>query len=315
MVGLACSEDVLRVVPDAARISPGYLYAFLSSRYGVPLVVSGTYGAIIQHIEPEHIRDIDIPRFGREFEDKIGRWIQEAAKLRSEFQTGIIAATRRLLSDAGVNDCPPHEWHELEAEIGFPATIALSRSMRAMNYSPRVRRLIREVEQAGAVRLADICRGGQLNTGARFRYAPLGIFAADESVLVASSGTLGENEVYCRPILVTGRWTKFAYSQHFLRIVSGDPRFSGAYLFAYLRSELAFRALRSMSTGSKQQEIHVELVGRLPVPLLDGQKRQEIAKLVRDAFRLREKADAYEADAVAEVESAISGGGAVRWPK
>jgi type I restriction enzyme S subunit len=50
MAGMACSEHVLRVVPNPELIPPGYLYAFLSSRYGVPLVVSGTYGAIIQHM-------------------------------------------------------------------------------------------------------------------------------------------------------------------------------------------------------------------------------------------------------------------------
>jgi hypothetical protein len=51
MAGLACSEDVLRVVPDVSCIPPGYLYAFLSSRFGVSLVVSGTYGAIV---DPEN---------------------------------------------------------------------------------------------------------------------------------------------------------------------------------------------------------------------------------------------------------------------
>ncbi len=58
MDGIWSSQDVLKVVPNPECIPPGYLYAFLSSRYGVPLVVSGTYGAIIQHIEPEHIADL-----------------------------------------------------------------------------------------------------------------------------------------------------------------------------------------------------------------------------------------------------------------
>jgi type I restriction enzyme, S subunit len=49
MDGLACSEHVMRVVPDPSKVPPGYLYAFLSSKFGVPLVTSGTYGAIIQH--------------------------------------------------------------------------------------------------------------------------------------------------------------------------------------------------------------------------------------------------------------------------
>lgn len=51
MAGMACNKDVLRVVADPDKILSGYLYAYLSSKFGVPLVISGTYGAIIQHIE------------------------------------------------------------------------------------------------------------------------------------------------------------------------------------------------------------------------------------------------------------------------
>ncbi|WP_419650104.1 hypothetical protein, partial [Thiolapillus sp.] len=58
MDGVACSEHVMRVVPNESLIKPGYLYAYLSSRFGVPIVVSGTYGAIIQHIEPHHIAEL-----------------------------------------------------------------------------------------------------------------------------------------------------------------------------------------------------------------------------------------------------------------
>ena len=73
MDGMACSEDVLRVVPDPDRILPGYLYAFLSSKFGVPLVVGGTYGAIIQHIEPHHIANLPVPRLGEEIEARAHR--------------------------------------------------------------------------------------------------------------------------------------------------------------------------------------------------------------------------------------------------
>ncbi|MCP4698362.1 MAG: restriction endonuclease subunit S, partial [Gammaproteobacteria bacterium] len=53
MAGIWSSQDILKVVPDPGKIPPGYLYAYLSGKFGVPQVVSGTYGAIIQHIEPE----------------------------------------------------------------------------------------------------------------------------------------------------------------------------------------------------------------------------------------------------------------------
>ena len=61
MRGMAGSEHFIRVVPDVNAIRPGYLFAYLSSRFGLPLVVGGTYGAIIQHIEPQHIADLPVP--------------------------------------------------------------------------------------------------------------------------------------------------------------------------------------------------------------------------------------------------------------
>jgi hypothetical protein len=114
-------------------------------------------------------------------------------------------------------------------------------------------------------------------------------------VLVASQGTLGESEVFCRSIFVTGRWQReFVFSEHFLRIVSADPALPGAYLFAFLRSEAAFRIFRSMSTGSKQQDIHEELRRQIPVPECTPVDRKRIAETVRQAYRWRDEADELE---------------------
>jgi type I restriction enzyme S subunit len=58
MEGVWSNQDIMKVVPDPDSIKPGYLYAYLCSRFGVPMIASGTYGAIIQHIEPQHIADL-----------------------------------------------------------------------------------------------------------------------------------------------------------------------------------------------------------------------------------------------------------------
>src|SRR5713226_7061999 len=94
MDGMACTEDVLRVVPDPDKILPGYLYAYLSSKFGVPQVVEGTYGAIIQHIEPQHIADLPVPRLGDNVEEIAHLKIVEAARLRSEYQGQVKQATK-----------------------------------------------------------------------------------------------------------------------------------------------------------------------------------------------------------------------------
>lgn len=96
MDGLACSEDVLRVIPDAEKIPPGYLYAYLSSKFGVPLVVGGTYGAIIQHIEPEHIANLPVPRLGTKVEREIHDLVEQAALLRSNAAQLLIDSTAEL---------------------------------------------------------------------------------------------------------------------------------------------------------------------------------------------------------------------------
>jgi type I restriction enzyme S subunit len=77
-------QDQLKVVADTDKISSGYLYAFLGSKYGLPIIVSGTYGAIIQHLEPVHIESIPVPRFNFSLESEIHDLVCRAAELRSK---------------------------------------------------------------------------------------------------------------------------------------------------------------------------------------------------------------------------------------
>ncbi|MEU3162098.1 hypothetical protein ABZ753_32565 [Streptomyces griseoincarnatus] len=124
-------------------------------------------------------------------------------------------------------------------------------------------------------------------------------------MMIAAQGTLGENEVFCRSFLVTGSWLNHAYSQHFLRVVSGDSRVPGAYLFAFLRSDPLFRVLRSMSVGGKQQDIHEELRTTIPVPIMGEDDVDRIATTVREAYRRRDEADRREDQALAKLEEAV----------
>jgi hypothetical protein len=129
--------------------------------------------------------------------------------------------------------------------------------------------------------------------------------AEDETTLIAAQGTLGENEVFGRAVFVTGNWLKHAYTQHFLRIRPGQPDVPGAYLFAFLRSTVAFRLFRSLSVGSKQQDIHEGLRTQIPIPLCTSEDRERIAETVRSAHRDRDAADQVEDEALDEFETAV----------
>jgi hypothetical protein len=327
MKGFWSSQDVLKVVADRDKILPGYVYAFLNSRFGISMVTPQASGSMIQHIEPEHIADLPVPRLGGQVEEEIHGLIQAASDLRAQFQAALAAATRDLFESAGLSELFDLRWHDQTRDTGFIVSQLTPATLRALNLSPRALRILERLSSVPHRTLGEICAGGQLSRGNRFarvdsnpeygyrligqRQGPwlrpegrwiavkpeiLGeIKVTDESILVASQGTLGENEVFCRSIFVTGRWLqKFVFSEHFLRIVSGDLEFPGAYLFAFLRSEAAFRVFRSMSTGSKQQDIHEELRRQIPVPECTAADRERIAETVRRAYRWRDEADELE---------------------
>lgn len=339
MAGVWGSQDVLKVVPDEARILPGYLFAFLASRFGAPMVTSGTYGSIIQHLEPSHIVNLPVPRLGELIEGEAHRLVQTAAELRARFQTLLTEATSRLFASVGLRDIEAHQWHTQGPDLGFSAPISDLATLRAINYNPRVGSLLASLREVPHKTLGEICTGGMLERGPRFtridadpahesavrlvgqkqgfwvqpegrsisrRFTPDGVTVPNETILVASQGTLGEHEVFARSIFVTGSWLELAFTEHFLRIITNDSEVAGAYLFAFLRSEMAFRLLRSASVGSKQQDLHPELVASLPIPLAPESERSTIAELVREAFRGRDIADRAEAEAIHLVEHSIA---------
>jgi hypothetical protein len=336
MDGYACSEDVLRVVPDLEKIPAGYLYTFLASPYGVPMIKGRIYGSSVKHIEPSHIADIPVPRVGAEIEGRIDDLIKEAMELRSRFQSAIVEATRDLFDSAGLSDLADFRWHDQPRDLDFSVTGLTPISLRALNFSPRAQTLIERLRSVPHSDLGEICSGGSLRTGARFKrteagpdngvrligqrqsfwmrptgrwinplLAPADIRQVDETVLVAAHGTLGDTEVYGRSILVTGQWVEHAFSQDFLRVVSGRPDVPGPYLWAFFRSEVVFRILRSMSTGGKQQDYHPVLLRGFPIPMCTPAARERIAETVRQAYRWRDEADAMEDQALALLGDAV----------
>ncbi|MFC4493508.1 restriction endonuclease subunit S [Streptomyces ovatisporus] len=337
MAGYWSSQDVIKVVPDTQRIGAGYLHAFLASRFGEALVRGTVYGSAVKHIEPHHIEDLPVPRFGDAVEKEIDELVQEAAELRAEFQADLDAATRDLFRTAGIEDLLDLRWHAEGRDLGFAQSGISATSLRALNFQPRAREILKRLSSVEHVTLGEVCAGGRLRTGKRFRrveaspeygvrligqrqsfwirpegrwisadQAPDDILQQDETVLVAAHGTLGENEVYGRSVMVTGSWLEHAFSQDFVRVVSGDSAFPGAYLFAFFRSEAAFRVLRSMSVGGKQQEYHTTLLREIPVPVLTEADRDRITATVRSAYKKRDEADRKEDCALAKLEEAVT---------
>ena len=341
MAGMAGSQHFMRVIADNTKIRPGYLHAYLSSEFGVPLIVHGTYGSVIQHIEPGHIAHCLVPRLGSRIEKQAHDYVMDAARLRAEFQSQVRRATRKLFEACGIEDITPGSWHAGNPDLGFLRRIDSPVSLRALNFNPRFRELSASIRATSFRSLGQLCKPGTLKRGGRFNridaepeYAyrligqkevfwlrPEGRWVAKKSVgdqllvtpgttLVAAQGTLAESELYCRAEFICGPALESVYSEHLLRVVPDEELIRPGCLFAFMRSETAFRMLRSISSGTKLQDHHAAFLYALPVPYPNACIRNEIHELVVDAYEKRHQSVRFEDAAVGLVEGVIREGAA-----
>lgn len=338
MDGVWSNQDIMKISPDPDLIKPGYLYAFLCSRFGVPLIISGTYGAIIQHIEPQHIADLPVPRLGA-VEDQAHELIQGAADLRVE--------AAELLKTAGqmVND-----------QFGFPEKLALSHRVFSCSTASSTLVLKRleatfhdAVAQASDQLIASVPRKDELSTlgvtisetgrlkqvfvdkehGAPFltsgeifrqRYEPTRFLSnrllPDENewaiqegdLLLARSGQVGG--IIGRGVWADRRFSGGCVSVDVLRLGAQNSQILPGYLYAYLfLTDVGYRQLIRTAAGSSIPHLSAHDVSRLLIPRCDNALEAEINELVWNAGHKRAEAQEKEDLARDLVERTIEEGG------
>lgn len=79
------SHDLVRIVPKAEMIRPGYLFTVLGHpKLGRPLVIRNAYGTSIPHLDPADVAAIPVVRLSQSLEDEIADRMEEAVKLRAD---------------------------------------------------------------------------------------------------------------------------------------------------------------------------------------------------------------------------------------
>ena len=327
------SHDLIRVSTHDAD-NAGYVGAFLCSSYGRLAVRRFIYGTSIKHVEPGHVSEVLVPWPHESIRSEIGEKFWRAAELRSNASSLIEEATRVVFDSVGLCDLDEGEWDSLGRDLGFVAHVS-HRSLRGWNYAPRARYLMDRLLAVKGQVLGSLVLAGGLHKGPSFprvdaaaphavqligqrqlfRYVPDGrmvsraqlppkVFCEPGTVLVASTGTFGEAEVFCRAQYVSSRASKWAYSNHILRVIV-PPELS-PWVYAFLRSRTAFRCLRSFATGSKQQDLHPGMLAELPVPMPPQTAQARVQSLVLEAFRLRDEASELEDAALRTIGNVLN---------
>jgi len=333
---LACTEDVLRIIPDDMIIPSGYLYAYLSSTFGIPLVVSGTYGAIIQHIEPEHIAQLPVPRLAPNVENRIHVLVEQAALKRTEANVAKRFAISGFQQQSGLPN-PKTDSKYPQPFVSAVNVYDLTDRMDASYHSPPNIDARLALSNAGAEvgtkRLGEVAKvfipgifkrqyaddpefGYPYVTGADvFTITPssnqyLLKSVAEENELVLTNGMILIHEagqlygLIGHSVMVGEYLDGFACTNNMVRVVPYDQDDWG-FIFALLSSEFGIRLLKREGAGSSIPHLDEGRIQRLEIPWPKPSVRTSISKIAVESINLLDEANRLEAQAQALLISEI----------
>lgn len=338
MAGCIGSDNTLKIIPDQSQIKAGYLFSYLSSKYGVLQIIEGSGGSVVTFLDPSRVADIPVPRLGA-VEEKAHELVQRAADLR------VKAAA--LLRECG---------ETLNQTIGFPDRMSLSYrsfSCTLANASQMVARMEATYYDAVSLKTDEmiatlpnkdlfsaldisIDETGRLKqifvdeeygvpfltSGEIFQlsYAPTRFlskrllpmdeaWAMDEGdILLARSGQVGG--IIGRGVWADRRFAGGCVSVDVLRIKTEKARIPAGYLYTYLcLTDVGYHQLIRTAAGSSIPHISASDVYKLWIPRCPDEIEKRIDESVRKAGILRADAQDYEDQARALVEQAIEEGG------
>lgn len=332
MSEMACTEDVLRVVPNTDKILPGYLYAYLSSKFGFPLIISGTYGAIIQHLEPHHIADLPVPRLGKDVEMRAHSLIVRAAALRAKANLLLGQQKNALENEIAGGSVKWTYSREHSFATGRVNLSDSNRRLDAFHYVGYVgealkhadRPFIEMKEVADALRPPIMKRiwaeeggheflGGtelyQLDQRSKERVSTKtknidSYLVKDGQVLFQCVGQ--RYGLFGRPVLANRLLLGKAVTEAVMRILPHDHRDAG-YISVYLATAFGRRLSMQHSAGTSIPVLQEEGARKIKIYWPDETKRHAISGIAAAAWAYRADATQLEDEARATVEGTIEG--------
>ncbi len=331
------SHDLVRIDVNA-ECAAGFLYTFLKSRTGQTLIRSCTYGAVIPHVEPEHLAEIPIPDPPFELKRRIHDLIVQSYELRDE-SNDLLDEAERLLIDA--LELPPIDRFQSKG-MGFSvklSNIFASRRLDASYHVPIVdrivehlklhaaelttvgdRRISRKVILPGRFKRVYVDEGhgipffggrsiGELDPSEK-KYLSVSqheikihneLMIREGMILITCSGTIG------KVVLVPRHWDSWAMTHDIIRLVPSSKDIAG-YVSVFLSTDYAHELIRRNAYGAVVPHIELHHVRAVPVPLLsDRSVQSRINALALEANERRFEAYQLERQALSIMNSEVLG--------
>lgn len=305
----------------------GLVYAYLASNHGHSLLTQGTFGAVIQHIEPNFIASLPIPKFPDEFQKEVDDLIQESARLREEaaeaikkahdiiedkfdvasgkktsrvsVQSIISSHNKRLealyhtsenrsIYDYIVNNCQ----HVLLGDESVSRLIFKPNIFKRQYVDKNGYQLIGGADMLKRIPSTDkMISKRQVDNMSSLKLNR-------NYILVTRAGTIGN------VAFVDEQLKNFIVSEDVLRVVPTDDKVA-YYLYAFLSSKIGYKLISLFTYGSVIQHIEAQHLELVPIPLLNKDLMEQIENLVSSFVAKIELSKQKEIAAINMVEAEI----------
>ena len=338
--GSVFSHDLLRVV-FKNEFDLGFVYAFLNTDIGHTILQSNNYGAVIDHIEPEHLSRVPIPNAPDNIKREIHNLIVESFDLRDQSNDLIDKAQELLYQELqlpDINKIRPKYYSQNKGFRNFTVKVSsLNMRLDASYHLPNINDVLElisknaeEVTTVGDKRvskkiiLAGVFKRNYVD--AKFGVPFLGgrdmmqLNPKVEKFLskeIHKDRIKKELEVFENYVLVSDRgtigkvqivpkhWKNWAVSQNVIKIIPQEG--IAGYLYAYLSSDYASVLIHREIYGSVVDMIDDNSVSAIPIPLLkDKHMQKTINDYVLQANEMRYQAYLKEHDAINKMNDILN---------
>ena len=340
LVNQIFSHDLLRIT-FRGTYDLGYVYAYLNTEEGLKLLQSNNYGAVIDHIEPEHLKNLPIPNAPEEIKRSIHDAVIASYDLRDQSNDLIDEAQRLLYEALGLPEKMDLKPKYYAPQAGFRCFTMSSNELNnrfdVSYHLPEIKEILSLISKQAAevttlgdpriskeIILAGVFKRTYVNKdlGTPFlggrditQLAP----KVDKylSYSVHKVRIHKELEVFENYILISDRgtigkvqivpkhWNGWAVSQNIIKLIPISSSIAG-YIYIYLQTSLGQALIKRETYGSVVDMIDDNNVASIPIPLLkDNSMQSRINDLVLQANELRYQAYLNEQEALQQMEAVL----------
>jgi len=319
----AVSEDAIRVeVRSEEHI--GYLYAFLTSALGKTLITRDIYGSVIDHIEPFHLQNLQVPLLPRGVIIQISQKVVHAWEKRNRANLILNHAQSSFEEILGLPKINPKKHYSEQGKNVFRVTNKkLALRLDASSYNPPG-----ILAKDNLLNRSDCKKLGGVTTRLFHPFRMNMVFVEKDygkPFLVGgdivnyrylgdkyiSSATIGYDDYLLEKgwVLLTRSGTsgKLGYvsransggaaSEHIIRIVPNEKKILPGYLYICLQSSYSQHQMENMIYGSIVDAIRESQLSDLLLPIPDFSIQKIFHDAVEEAFSLRDDANDLEDEA------------------